>query len=294
MKSKIGYLYLVLVFLIWGSLYVISKYALATIPPITLLLLRYLISVAFLYVFVKKVGFKKIKKKHIKYFIAIGLLGYSVSITFLLIGTSLMDASLSSVLNALNPISISILAAIFLREKLSANKILSIAISILGVYIILGQSSGDINILGIFATIGAVLFWSTATIVIRKISGEYDPILIAFYSMLVAIAFTLPASMIELQYKPCTFTITSVLATIYLAVICTAVAHTLWNKSLSMIDASTCSMLYPLQPLTSAVLGVVLLHEKLTLNYIIGAILISLSIVIAFVKVKGKNSKITI
>jgi len=291
MKSKIGYLYLVLVFLIWGSLYVISKFALATIPPITLLLLRYLISVAFLYVFVKKVGFKKIKKKHIKYFIAIGLLGYSVSITFLLIGTSLMDASLSSVLNALNPISISILAAIFLREKLTANKIMSIGISILGVYIILGQSSGDINILGIFATIGSVLFWSTATIVIRKISGEYDPILIAFYSMLVAIAFTLPASIIELQYKPCTFTLTSVLATIYLAVICTAVAHTLWNKSLSMIDASTCSMLYPLQPLTSAVLGVLLLHEKLTLNYIIGAILISLGIVIviAFVRVKGKS-----
>lgn len=282
---------MVLVFLIWGSLYVISKFALATIPPITLLLLRYLISVAFLYVFVKKVGFKKIKKKHIKYFIAIGLLGYSVSITFLLIGTSLMDASLSSVLNALNPISISILAAIFLREKLTANKIMSIGISILGVYIILGQSSGDINILGIFATIGSVLFWSTATIVIRKISGEYDPILIAFYSMLVAIAFTLPASIIELQYKPCTFTLTSVLATIYLAVICTAVAHTLWNKSLSMIDASTCSMLYPLQPLTSAVLGVLLLHEKLTLNYIIGAILISLGIVIviAFVRVKGKS-----
>jgi drug/metabolite transporter (DMT)-like permease len=106
--------------------------------------------------------------------------------------------------------------------------------------------------------------------------------------MLVAIVFTLPASIIELQYKPCTFTLPAVLSILYLAVVCTALAHNLWNKSLSMIDASTCYMLYPLQPLTSAVMGVLLLHEKLTLNYIIGAILISVGIVIALVRVNEK------
>lgn len=286
MKRKLGYLYLLMVFIIWGSLYVVSKYALATIPPITVLLFRYLISVVVLAILVKKVGFKKIKKEHIKYFIAIGGLGYAVSIAFQLIGTNLMDASLASLINSLNPIAISVLAAIFLGEKLTGRKIISIVISILGVYIILGKGSGNINILGIIASVSSVMLWSTASIVIRKISGEYDPVLIAFYGMLVAIVFILPASIVELQYKPCTFTVSSVLSVIYLAVVCTAVAHTLWNKSLSMIDASTCSMLYPLQPLTSAVMGVLVLNEKLTLNYIIGGILISLGIVIALVKVK--------
>ena len=36
-------------FLCWGSLYVVSKVALRTIPPVTLLLLRYLVAVPTLF-----------------------------------------------------------------------------------------------------------------------------------------------------------------------------------------------------------------------------------------------------
>lgn len=289
MKNKIGFVYLFFVFTIWGSNYVLSKYAMAAIPPITILLFRYLISVVILFPILKKTRFKKVKREHRKYFLIIGAVGYSFSLSLTLIGTSLMDASLSALLNALNPITIIVLATIILKEKITIKKISSIIVSITGVYVILGASNSNINMLGIIISVFGIFMWSTATVMIRKISGEYDPFQIVFYGMIIAVICTLPTSIIELHFKPITFTVPSILSVLYLAIFCTIIAHTLWNKSLSLLDAGTCSMFYPLQPLTSAIMGVLILHEKLTLNYIIGGILISLGIIIAFIKTKKEN-----
>lgn len=289
MKQKIGYLYLLITFFIWGSLYVISKYALASIPPVTVLLFRYIIAIAVLIPMLIKKGRKPVKKEHIKYFLIIGLLGYFVSIAFQLIGTSLIDSSLASLINSVNPISISIMAAIFLKEKLGGKKIISIVLSVIGVYIILGTSGGNINYMGIGASILSVLLWSAASIAIRKVSDEYNPVQIALYGMAIALILNIPASIIELNTKPCTITIPAILSAIYLGVVCTGVAHTLWNLSLKLLDASTCSMFYPLQPLTSALLGIVLLNEKITLNFVIGGLLILSGILISVVKFKQKD-----
>lgn len=67
-----------------------------------------------------------------KYIWIVGGLGYFVSITFQLIGTKLLDASLASLINGMNPITISLLAAVFLKEKIRKRHIASICISIAG------------------------------------------------------------------------------------------------------------------------------------------------------------------
>ncbi|MDO5518729.1 MAG: DMT family transporter [Clostridium sp.] len=289
MKQKAGYLYLLITFFIWGSLYVISKYALASIPPVTVLLLRYIIAIVVLIPMLMKKGRKPVKREHIKYFLIIGLLGYFVSIAFQLIGTSLVDSSLASLINSINPITISIMAAIFLKEKLECKKVISIALSVIGVYVILGTSGGSINYMGIGASILSVILWSAASIAIRKVSDEYNPVQIALYGMAIALILNIPASIAELSVKPCTFTIPAVLSVIYLGVVCTGVAHTLWNLSLQLLDASTCSMFYPLQPLTSALLGIVLLNEKITVDFVIGGSLILFGILISVIKFKKKD-----
>jgi drug/metabolite transporter (DMT)-like permease len=63
-------------------------------------------------------------------------------------------------------------------------------------------------------------------------------------------------------------------AIMFIGLISTAVSLLTWNKALAVTDAATCSLFYPLQALVSAVLGVALLHEKLTASFFIGAVLI--------------------
>lgn len=137
-NSAKGYIYLVLTFVIWGSLYVVSKYAMETVPPITVLLSRYLISVVVLGIARVKKGFQPVKREHIKYFVIVGVVGYFAGIGLQLIGTSMIDASLASLINALNPIVMSVAAVFMLKEKFGIKKLAAIVLSIIGVYIILG------------------------------------------------------------------------------------------------------------------------------------------------------------
>ena len=282
MKQKAGYLYLFITFFCWGSIYVASKYALAVMGPITVSFCRYLVSVVCLAVILKWKGVRKpVRREHWKYIFIVGGVGYFISIACQLAGTNLLNGSLASLINAMNPITISVMAAVFLREKIRKKNVVSILISLVGVYIILGTGSGQISASGILFSVFSVLFWSMASIALRKISADYDPVQISLYGMAIALILNIPAATVEnLFVVSSTVTVEAVLACIYLGVFGTAVAHTCWNKGLQTLDASTCSMFYPLQPLVSAVLGVLILHEVLTWNFIVGGLIICAGILI--------------
>lgn len=264
MKKKTGYIYLFITFFIWGSIYVVSKFVLDVMAPFMLLLVRYLVSVAALAVLLKLRGTrKKVKKGDWKYIL----------------------------INAMNPISISIRAVIFLGEKIYIKDVVSIAVSLVGVYIILGAGGGSISAAGVLASVCSVLLWSGASVAIRRISGGYDPVQIALYGMAVALLLNIPAAGVEAVSVHSTFTAKAVWSCIYLGIVGTAVAHTLWNMSLKLLDASVCSMFYPLQPLTSAVLGIFFLHEVITWNFVVGGLLICAGVLITVLFTAGKKQQ---
>ncbi len=291
MKKNIGFLYLLLTFFIWGSLYVAAKFAMNSIPPLALLALRYGLSVVLLYFIMKKRGIKKVKRSHRRIFLAIGAAGYFGGIACQLIGTDLLDASLASLINSLNPVVIPIIAAVFLKEKLNARIIISIIISVTGVYIILGTGSGMISAAGIIINILSLLLWSASCCMVRGISADYDPIQVTLYAMAVAFCFAAPAAAAELCFKPCAITVPGILAVLYIAFVCTALSHVLWNKSLSLLSATTCSLFYPVQPMTSALLGILLLGEKLTPAFIAGAAIICIGILTAVIGTVPKHDR---
>ena len=292
MDKRLGYVYLILTFFLWGSLYVAAKYAMTSVTPMFLLMIRYGLSTIILYFVMKKRGFKKVEKKHRKAFFAIGAVGYFGGIAFQLMGTHLLDASLSSLINSLNPVIIPIIATIFLKENLSKQTIISILISIIGVYIILGIGDCEnITVTGIIVNLLSLLFWSVSCCIVRAISADYDAIQITLYAMVIAFLLSVPVAAVSIYKTPCNFTFESILSILYIAFICTALSHVFWNKSLSLLNATTGSLFYPIQPLTSAVLGITLLGENISLSFITGAIIICFGIICAVIVPHKKEGK---
>ena len=68
---------------------------------------------------------------------------------------------------------------------------------------------------------------------------------------------------------------------LYMGLLGTVAPHSLWNFCLSKMDASFCSMFYPLQPLVSSALGVLVLGEQMTPNFVIGGLIICCGVVMA-------------
>lgn len=268
-------------FLLWGSLYIVSKIALRSIPPVTLLALRYLVSIPALFLILKLRGaLKPVRREDLGTIAAIGLTGYFASFCLQMLGINRLTGSVSSLLGAMNPIFIPILASIFLKERLTAAKAGCVALSMAGVVMIVGVG-GSVDGLGAVLMLGSVFLWSTASIIIRRIAGKYDPMQVAMMAMIVALPFTALWAWTEWGTHAVVFTAQSVLAVLYMGLMGTAAAHSLWNLSLSLMDASFCSMFYPMQPLVSAVLGVLLLGERITANFVAGGLVICCGIVLA-------------
>lgn len=277
-------------FVLWGSQYVISKIALRTVPPVTLLALRYLVSVPALFIVLRlRHALTPVKKGDWPILFAIGFTGYFASFCLQMLGINRLTGSVSSLLGAMNPIFIPILAAFFLHERITPAKIACVALSMAGVVVIVGVD-GTVDASGALLMLASVFLWSTASIIIRRVSGRYDPMQIALIAILCALPFTGGWSLIELQSAPCSFTLESVLAVLYMGVLGTAVTHSLWNYSLRVMDASFCSMFYPMQPLVSSILGVLFLHEAVTPSFVIGALMICCGIVAAVISAKPRKA----
>lgn len=277
-------------FVLWGSQYVISKIALRTVPPVTLLALRYLVSVPALFIVLRlRHALTPVKKGDWPILFAIGFTGYFASFCLQMLGINRLTGSVSSLLGAMNPIFIPILAAFFLHERITPAKIACVALSMAGVVVIVGVD-GTVDASGALLMLASVFLWSTASIIIRRVSGRYDPMQIALIAILCALPFTGCWSLIELQSAPCSFTLESVLAVLYMGVLGTAVTHSLWNYSLRVMDASFCSMFYPMQPLVSSILGVLFLHEAITPGFVIGALMICCGIVAAVISAKPRKA----
>ena len=272
---------LFLAFLCWGSIYVVSKVAMRTIPPVTLLELRYLVAVPTLFVLLKARGaLRPLKKEDMGTVFAIGFTGYFASFCLQMMGINRLTGSVSSLFGAMNPIFIPILAAIFLGEKLTLKKVLCVALSMTGVVIIVGVG-GTADLLGACMMLLSVFLWSSTSIIIRRLGGKYDPMQVAMMAILCAIPLTGAWSLMELRTAEISFPPASIIAFLYMGTIGTAAPHSLWNYCLSKMDASFCSMFYPLQPLVSATLGVLFLGEQITASYLIGAAVICCGIVAA-------------
>lgn len=290
-NRKIAYLYLTIAFCLWGSLYVVSKFVLGKIPPFTVSFIRYLISGIILLFLLKMNKPKKIEKKDYKYIFLIGFVGYFLSLGAQLFGTKLSNASLASLINSMNPVSIMIFAAIILKEKLTIKKIICIALAIVGVYVIIGGVNGNGQTTGILISLFSVISWSIVAVITRRITQKYDAIQITTYGIIIGGIFTLPVSAYEVITTPnIKFDWNIIFALIYMGLFCTAIAHVLWNKSLSMLEAGNCSLFYPIQPMVSVLFGCMFLGEKIDIKFVLGAILIIGGVIFSIVGKKGNSN----
>ena len=301
-QAGTAYLSLLLTFFLWGSLYVVSKFVLDKLPSFTIAFFRFVLAFMFLTVLERVADHRsasvkrKLERKHFPYVILIGFGGYFIAVGAQLLGTKYAGASTASLLNSMNPVTISVFGAILLSEKLTARKIVGILLSVAGVIAILGGGIQGTSIPGILLSLFAVLFWSYVSVMTRKITREYNPLYISRLACGVAAICYMPVAAgqalitkapvvdVLIHDVPCT------LGLVYMGIMCTGVAYLLWNRSLSVLDAGTCAAFYPLQPAVSTLFGILLLGEKINAGFVIGAGLIVLGVLISL-GIPGKPSR---
>jgi drug/metabolite transporter (DMT)-like permease len=278
-KAYVGPLYLSLAAAIWGGMYVVSKYALDIIPPMTLLFIRYLLASFVMGAICWSKNITIIPRKHRGLFFQIGFVGYFFSVGTQFIGTKLSSAHMGALLTTLSPIFLSLFAILLLKEKMTSKQIIAMFLSLLGLLAIVGLpgiQGQDHALLGSFILLLAAISWGYYSVISRKASHYYSPIQITTVGIWIATCFTLPTTFFEVNQWSFTdlFSWPIVLSTIYLGIISTALAFFSWNKGLQLTPSHQAGIYFFLQPVVGSFFGWLLLHEHLSPSFFIGSLFI--------------------
>ena len=159
---------LTLAALCWGVGTVVSKQAVAEVPPLTLLPIQLAVSVALL-TFIARRRSEHLPGGHKGPLIGgLGLLNPGLAYALSLAGLSMITASLSVLLWATEPVLILILAVLVLGERPGIALVLLSALAIAGLAIVLYDPSASGAALGVGLTVAGVACCAAYTVASRR------------------------------------------------------------------------------------------------------------------------------
>jgi drug/metabolite transporter (DMT)-like permease len=264
---------------IWGGTYVVSKYVLDFLPPLTLVVIRFLIAALAIGLVVLVQGNGRVRRADWGRVARYGLVGYTLSISAQFIGTKLSSAHMGAVLTSASPAFIALFAWWMLRERMNMRKIVTLLVATLGVLIVVGTDKGaeGTGTLGgnLFLVLAAVT-WALYTVMGKRLSEGYPALTLTFWASLCGAVFTMPLAAWELAGSEVVWKADPVVwsGVLFLGLISTAVAFFLWVKGFELMDAGTAALFFFVQPIVGTLLGWLLLGETLTLSFLAGSVLI--------------------
>ena len=192
-----------------------------------------------------------------------------------------LTATLSALIVCLQPILTNILSGPILKEKVTVTQWIGIFFGFLGTILVIGYDIGtEIPIIGVIASIVALLGATSATIWQKKFTSELPLSVNNFYQAVAAAIFLFFVSLIfEVSYI--NLTTSFILSMGWQIVMVSFGAFTILMYLIKTGTASKTSNLFFLVPPTTAVMAWVVLGEELYRNDLIGLIIASIGVFIA-------------
>lgn len=284
LKTPLPYIALIIAHLIWGANFVVAKVTLTEFPPMSLAFLRFalasLLLAPFLYAETKKVT---IDKKDLPQFILTAILIISLNITFFFEGIKRTSAINASVLTLIIPILSVILGWFFLKEKVGILNLLGIFTAFLGTLIIIGIPEmllGNFpprEIIGNILILSASITWVWGSIVAKRLLQKYPSQIVTTFAFLVGtLTFFPPAAVEYIQNPgwPNHISVIGIFGLIYMTLLSSISAYFLFEWGLSKTSVISANLIHYIEPFAASILAVLILSENITIEFIMGTILI--------------------
>lgn len=285
-----GVLLAVLATIIWSGNFVIARGVNQQIPPVSLAFYRWSLAT----LLIAPIAVKKFREEknivfvHWKYLFWVSLTGITLFNTFVYVAghyTSAINMALIGTTSS--PIFATIMAVIFLKEKMNTFRLLGMLTCIAGILLLLSQgsweklrsfsfSTGDLWILA-----GALAF-AVYNILVRKKPAGITSVNFLFVVFIFGTVLLIPAYITELIIsKPVQWNGYVVGSIIYLGLGTSVISFLCWNAALQKLGTGTTVLFGNLIPLFSTLEAVWLLGENINTIHIIGGLLVIGGLIIA-------------
>jgi drug/metabolite transporter (DMT)-like permease len=179
-------------------------------------------------------------------------------------------------------------------EKIGRVKIISLIMSITGVYTLAGSKGTLINMTGVLLAIISGCFYSLYTIELgRDEIKSMVSLLLTFYVSLLSGTSTLIYGAATRSLKYC-FQLSGLIAVLALALVCTVFAVLAYARAVQVIGPSDTALFSTFEPVTGVIMGILIFGERLSLASATGSAMIIISVLLLSYnsKIQSSNSQI--
>jgi drug/metabolite transporter (DMT)-like permease len=293
-KSILPIIALIIASILWGSNTVFIKIGVASIPVAIFIALRFLAASLIILPFAIKT-WKKLRVKELLLLSLSSVFYISLSSSALNMGLTKTSAINASIIYLLEPILLLILSASFLKERLSLIMFIGICVSLVGGLIIIGRPSegsvGGAELVGNLLVALAAFCFVISTLICKPLAHKVGAYQLTFMNLF-------PGALLIGIYATFTFGNWNIAATtsdswqaLIASILAVVVANFLFFYALSRKKAMETGIYQYLEAVATIVVAWILLKERPSSNFIIGASLVFIGIYFAeFYKLQANKN----
>ena len=218
----------------------------------------------------------------------LGLIFYALTQGAQFLGLAYLPAAMLSLLLNLTPVAVGVSGIFLLSERPTVLQWFGIALATLGVgFYFLPISLPQAQVIGVTIALVGVLANAGSSLLGREVNrgGKLSPLLVTFASMGIGSSLLLLAGIITQGFGNMSWQDWALI--LWLALVNTAFAFTLWNHTLRTLTAVESSVINSLMMPQIALLAYIFLGETLSLKEVWGLILVGAGVLI--VQLKRQN-----
>lgn len=260
---------LILLSLIWGSSFMLIKKSLVVYGPGEVGALRIITAgLALTPIALRHLGRLNLRKKGL--LLIIGFVGSFIPAFLFAKAQTQLESSITGILNALTPLFVVIMGALFFNQKFTRRNTIGLIISFAGSLLLIAAGSGgelgDINFYALFV-VAATICYGVNLNVIKNYLADLRPVTITAVSLLfvspLALGYLLGASAFTetLASQPGAWE--ALMYVSILGVIGTSVALILFNKLVQVTNPMFASFVTYLIPIVAVIWGVAYFDETI-------------------------------
>ncbi len=268
----------------WAISFIATKVAVESVPPLTVVALRLLVSsVCFLAWFAvkkKKISYQGFK--WLSWLFVLSLFGTGLHYSLQTIGLNYTQAANASIYAVTGPISITIIAALFLGEKITFKKGAGIICAVIGVLIVMGidtvlafELKG--NLLGDLLVFTSIFMWGIFTVMGKDMLTKMDTLELIAIVTFIGTVYMIPVGLIEMTLYSISISaipLNAWIAIIFLGVTCSFLSTLFYFFALEKTESQKVGVyLYTVPPMTY-IIAAFYLGESISISLLIGSIIV--------------------
>lgn len=290
-NKTLGVIAIFIVVTIYGVSYIARDVIVQFLHPTVIVALQLsIMAILFMiYNMIKKIDLK-IQKKDIFLLVLSGLFGTSFFHLFTVMSVQYIGGTVSSLLFGFAAVFSLLIEFVFFKRKKTKLSILSVVVSLTGVYILMGIDFSDLantNFMGYFITLLSIISWVVYCFLSDKISDKYEKTVVLNYQALVGAATTLPFLLVFPVALSDLLNPSIFINLIILGVMNSTIAYFLNIYAIKQIGVTFSNLFMNFLPVVTIVVGLILYGTIPGWNQIIGGFIIIASV---FILNKDQNN----